>query len=259
MDLSKYYASITQEPLLTKEEELDLFLEYFDEGISPAKKFAIKSKIIRSNLRFVFKQAKYFSKGDPDVFEELICAGNEGLSVGFQKFDLSKEVRFLSYAGHWVNQRILKSMAGMRIVSLPVWKQQLSARIHKFIQANENCTFDQLKEGFPDVPEKDLRELSESKFLTFYLEDMDTEGPEFEIDPIGTEVETRIDKERLHNLIETLPSPHKEIIFMSYGLRDGEEKTHTEMAKDLNISKDQLREYKKEAMALLKYKLAPAG
>jgi RNA polymerase sigma factor (sigma-70 family) len=114
-----------------------------------------------------------------------------------------------------------------------------------------------LKEKFPKVSEKDLRELSETKFLTYYIEDMSTDSPEFEIDPIGTEVESRIDKERIHQMVDDLPSPHKEIVIMSYGLKDGDDKTHAEMAKTLNISKDQLRSYKREAMDMLKEKLVP--
>lgn len=257
MDLSTYYESISKEPLIDRYQELDLFLEYYDPAISKTRKEQIKAQIIKSNLRFVFKQAKYFSKNEPDTFQELIGAGNEGLLVGFEKYKPNPEVRFLSYAGHWVNQRILKAMAGMRIVALPIWKQQLCAKIHKFIDSKENATFEDLKKEFPDVQEKDLRELFDTKYLTFYIEEMDVNGPEFEIDPIGSEVESNIDKERIHRIVEELPSPHKEIVQMTFGLKDGEEKTHSEMASALNLSKDQLREYKREAMSILKERLQP--
>lgn len=257
MDLSKYYESICATPMLSREEEFDLFLEYHDPAATEQSKEVIRTRIIDSNLRFAFKQAKYFSKGDPYLFEELIGAANEGLLVGFEKYDINSGVRFLSYAGWWVNQRILLSMSKMRIVSLPIWRQQLAQRIQKFMDANPDFTFEKLKEEFPDSSDKDLRELSESKFLTFYIEDMGTDSPEFEIDPIGTEVETRIDKERIHRMIGELPSPHKEIITMSFGINGDEEKTHADMAQSLNISKDQLRAYKREAMAMLKDKLVP--
>jgi RNA polymerase primary sigma factor len=257
MDLSRYYEQICSTPLLNREDEYDLFLEYQDPAVSETKKEEIRKRIIDSNLRFAFKQAKYFSNGDPYLFEELIGAANEGLLVGFEKYQPTPEVRFLSYAGWWVNQRILLAMSKVRIVSLPIWRQQLGQRIQKYIDSHPGCTFDNLKEEFPDISDKDLRELSESKFLTFYIEDMGTDSPEFEIDPIGTEVETRIDKERIHRMIDELPSPHKEIILMAYGIRDGEEKTHAEMAETLKISKDQLRAYKREATEMLRERLVP--
>lgn len=258
MNLSEYYEQICKHPLLSREDEYDLFLEYQDPAASPAKKEAIKNKIISSNLRFSFKQAKYFSGGDLYLFEELIAAANEGLLVGFEKYKPTTAVRFLSYAGWWVQQRILYTMSKMRIVALPIWKQQIGQQIQKFIDANpDNCSFEALKEKFPNLQEKDLRELSETKFLTYYIEDMGTDSPEFEIDPIGTEVEARIDKERIHRMIDDLPSPHRDIIIMSYGIKDGDEKTHAEMATSLSISKDQLRAYKREAMEMLKEKLDP--
>jgi RNA polymerase primary sigma factor len=241
--------------MLSREEERDLFLELQDKGLSAKKREQIKTTIIKANLRFIFKQAKYFSKNDPDLFAELIAAGNEGLLVGLEKYDPMSGNRFLSYAGHWVNQRILKEMSKMRIVSLPIWRQQQSQQILKFMENKEvTPTFEELKKQFPKISEKDLKELSSTRYLTYYLEDM-TDDPAFEIDPIGNDVETRMDRDRLHTMIKGLPSPHQEIIELSYGIRDGEETTHANIAKQLGISKDQLREYKREALEMLKDKL----
>lgn len=255
MDIAKYYESISKEPLLTKEEEVDLFLLLQDEGLPQAERDRIQDRIIRANLRYPFKLAKHYSKGDPNAFEELIGAGNEGLVVAMEKYDLSKGVKFLSYAGWWVLQRILKQMAQFRIVSLPIYRQQLAARIQKAVLSNETMSFEDLKKEFPDVPEKDLKELSETRFLTYHLEDIG-DDPALEIDPISTEVEVRLDREKIHAVIEELPSPHKDIIFMSFGMKDGRERTHAEIAKALDISKDQLRDYKKEAFEMLREKLA---
>lgn len=241
--------------MMSREEEYDAFMELQDEGLSLVEREKIKDKIIKANLRFCFKQAKNYSKNDPDLFEELIAAANEGLIVGLEKFKPNRQVRFLSYAGWWVVQRILKEMSKMRIVSLPIWKQQASARIQKFIETREvEVTFDDLKKQFPDIAEKDLRELHQTRYLTYYLDDM-SDDPSFEIDPIGTEVEVRMDRERIHSMINQLPSPHKEIIEMSFGTLDGEEVTHANIAKQLGISKDQLREYKKEGLEMLREKL----
>jgi RNA polymerase sigma factor (sigma-70 family) len=255
MDLSRYYSEICKTPLLTREEEFDLFMELGDPAISEKEKNKIKDKIIKGNLRFVFKTAKKFSKNDPDVFEELILAGNEGLLVGLEKFKPAMNVRFLSYAGWWIQQRILKEMSKMRIVSLPIWKQQVLARIQKYVESKEeDVTFDELKKEFPEIREKDLRELYSTKYLTYYLDDI-TDDPSFEIDPIGTEVEVRMDRDKIHNIISKLPSPHREIIELTYGINDGEEMTNTNVAKQLNLSKEQFREYKKEALSILRQQL----
>lgn len=259
MDLSKYYVEICKQPLLSREEELDHFMELRDPGITDKRKSRIRDIIINSSLRFVFKQAKYFSKSDPDMFEVLIGAGNEGLMVALDKFKPESGYRFLSYAGHWIMQRQLKEMSQMRIVSLPICKQQLASKIQKVTEKQEKeLTFDELKREFPDTPEKDLRELSQTRYLTYYIGDM-PDDPAFEIDPIGTEVETRMDRERIHELIKQLPDPIQQVIELSFGILDGEESSHTEIARQLGISKDQLREYKKEGLEMLRVKLQGTG
>lgn len=250
MDLSRYYEQICKEPLLDKDEEYDLFLEYQDLGLPEKRREEIKDKIIRANLRFVFKQAKHYSKNDPLVFEELIAVGNEGLLVGMQKFKPVRGVRFLTYAGWWVNQRILKQLGGMRIVALPTWKQQLAAKIQKICDSEPDITVERLKELLPDVPEKYLSELHQTKYLTYYIEDVG-EDPAFEINPIEDYVDQKLDNDRIHVAIESLPSPHKEVIIRAFGFIDGEEMKQNEIAIVLGLSREEVRTIKQQGLAML--------
>jgi RNA polymerase primary sigma factor len=252
LDLSSYYARICKTPLLSKEEEFDLFEKHRDSKTPAKEKDKIREKIINANLRFAFKQAKNFSRNDPEMFPDLISAANEGLLVGFEKYNLSRDVRFLSYAGWWVNQRILKEMSRMRIVSLPIWKQQLASRIAKAMEANEKVTLEQLKEMFraPGVSDKDIAELFQTRYLTYYIDDMQEE--EFEIDPIGEGVQKRIDDERMWKMVAALPSPHREVIARCFGLEDGKESSPAKIAKALKVPKDDIQKIKNEALAMLK-------
>jgi RNA polymerase primary sigma factor len=147
-------------------------------------------------------------------------------------------------------------MSNLRIVSLPIWRQQLAAKIQKFCDSRESVTIEELKAQFPEVPEKDLIDLFQTRYLTYYIEDLG-EDPAFEINPIESEVESNIDKQRLHSVIDSLPPLHKEVICLSFGLTDGEERNHTEIAKELGISKEKLKEVKKEALVLLREKMGP--
>lgn len=259
MSLSTYYEQILKEPLLTKEEELDLFLEMQDVTTSEARKKAIRDRVIRANLRFVFKKAKGYSKSDPGLFDELIAAGNEGLLVAFEKYDPQSGNRFLTYAGWWVDQRILNHMAKQRIVALPIWRQQLSARIQKTIASKgEDLTFEELKAEFPDVAEKDLRELFQTRFLTFYIEELG-DDPSFEINPIEEIVNSRIDQERLHVLVTSLPSPHREVIELSFGIFDGEDRKTVDVAKEMGISREKVKTLRAEALEILRQKMGGAN
>lgn len=251
MDISYYYDKIMQEPLLEKEEEMDLFLQLQDLGISDDRKEKIRHRILRANLRFVFKEAKRYSRNDPSIFSDLISAGNEGLLVGLEKYNPDSGCRFLTYAGWWVKQRILGYMSSQRLVALPIWRQQLSSRIQKVIDSNEGVTLEELFKEFSDVPKKDVRELFQTRFLTFYIEDIG-EDPAFEINPIENEVNLKLDLQKLHKLVESLPTPKRQILEMLFGLIDGEEHKPNEIMKVLNLSREQFKLLKKESLADLK-------
>lgn len=225
MELSAYYEHICKQPLLSKEEEQKLIATIFDENETKSKRQAARTKLINANLRFVFKKAKRYARGDLNQFEELIAAGNEGLIIGLDKYDHTSDVRFLTYAGWWVMQRQLKEMSQWRIVSLPMQKQQLSTRIRKFIEGREKePTLEELKTEFPDASEKDLEELSQTQFLTFYLDDVDPlESPD--INPIAF-LEKQMDIDLIKEHIDSLGYPDNIIATMSFGLDDGKPKSN---------------------------------
>ena len=250
MDLTKYYSEICKEKILKKEEEISLFEKYRNPVTSDKEKVQIRDRIIKANMRFAFNQAKRFSKNDPGMFEDLISVANEGLLVGFDKFDSTKGIRFLSYAGWWVNQRILKAMSKMRIVDLPIWKQQLASRIQKLIDNNEKLTIADLFLEFPEVSKKDIKELYQTRYLTYYIDDMNED--EFEIDPIGEDLQKQLDDHKVWKAVASLPSPHREVIARCFGLEDDSEHSPAKMSKALKIPKEEIQKIKVEGLAMLR-------
>ena len=250
MDLAKYYTEICKEEILTREQEEELFRTYKSSKTSAKQKEVIRDKVIRANLRFAFKEAKKFSKNDPTIFEDLICAANDGLLVGFEKYDPDTGFRFLSYAGWWVKQRILKEMSKMRLVALPIWKQQLAAKIQKAKDDKPDITIEELCKLFPEIPRKDIIELSQTRYLTYYIDDMDEN--EFEVDVIGEQVQKQMDDEKVWRAVASLPSPHREVIARSSGLEDGEEYTPAQLAKMLKLPKEEIKRVKIEGLKMLK-------
>jgi RNA polymerase sigma factor (sigma-70 family) len=254
MDLSKYYELICREKMLSREEEHALMAIFKNEATPEKERQKAKDRLIKANLRFVFKQAKKYSRNEPNMFPELISAGNEGLLVGLEKYDASRGGRFLTYAGWWVKQRILKEMSRMRIVSLPIWKQQLAARIAKAKENKENVSIEMLKTEFPKVSEKDIRELYDTKYLTYYIDDLE-EGA-LEVDSVIVDIEKNLDQKKLQDIVAALPSPHKEIITFTYGLEDGKEMSFTQLTRRLILTREQLKVLKKEALDMLRDKLS---
>lgn len=255
MDLTKYYTEICKEPILKKEEEFFLLTEYVDPTTSEKRKEEIGNRVIKANLRFAFKQAKNYSKNEPGMFGELISAANEGLMIGLTKYNPDRNVRFLSYAGWWVVQRILEEMSNMRIVSLPKIKQQLSSKIVKALDNDESLTLSGVKALFlkEGVSEKEIEEMYRTRYLTYYIDDLEEEN--FLIDPIADEVQKRMEETKLWKAINSLPSPHRELIARTYGIEDGEEYSPAKLSRTLKINKNDIQRIKQEGLTMLKEKL----
>ena len=101
--LKDYFKAISNIPLLSKQEEIDLF-KRFAEGEN-----GIREKIAEANQRLVIKIAKsHLGKGL--TFGDLIGEGNVGLMRAIEKFDLKKKCRFATYAIHWIRQAVTRSI-----------------------------------------------------------------------------------------------------------------------------------------------------
>ena len=251
-NVTAYYNQICHEPLLSHAEEKQLFEEFYNPSTSESRKTEIRNRVITANLRFVFKTARNFAKTEVHLLSDLISAGNEGLLVGFEKFNPSSGVRFLSYAGWWVNQRILSAMSKVRIVSLPVWKQQVAARIQKAKKNNEELGEKELRTLFPDLSDADFADLYSTKYLTYHIGDLDVTTPEFEINPIENEVEEALDAETLRLAVARLESPFREVISCTFGLSGERDYKPYQLAKKLGVPKDTLETICKQGLELLR-------
>jgi RNA polymerase primary sigma factor len=258
LDLSKYYTEICKTTLLTREEEYDLLLTFYSETSLEKEKEEARSIILKSNLRYVFNMARKYSKNDPDTFPDLIAAGNIGLLVGFNKYKPNKGTRVLSYAHFWIYQAMMEQMSKMRLVSLPVYKQQLSSKIQKMKGNNEALTMEELKKEFEGtgVSAKDIEDLYETKYLTFYITDLDESN--FEINPIEDQVQRLLDDEKCLSTVNLLPSPYREIIGRCFGLADSKEQSISKISRDLKLSKEDVQLYKEKGLKMLKELLTPS-
>ena len=109
-----YLRDIQKTKLLTADEEKELASR-----IATGDKSA-RDKMIESNLRLVVKIAKrYINRGLP--FLDLIEEGNMGLIKAVERFKLSKECRFSTYATWWIRQSIERALVNQsRTIRLPV-------------------------------------------------------------------------------------------------------------------------------------------
>ena len=104
-DLADYMNSLTNEELLTEEQEKYLGWRIINENDSEAAE-----ELGRKNLGFVIKVAKEFkNRGLPLI--ELIQEGNLGLMEAVHRFDPAQGKRFTTYAGWWIKKEIKQALA----------------------------------------------------------------------------------------------------------------------------------------------------
>jgi RNA polymerase sigma-32 factor len=117
--LQRYLAEIRRYPLLTREEEHRLAVEYQKFGNIEAA-----YKLVTANLRLVVMIAREYQKAFRNLLD-LIQEGNIGLMDAVKNFDPYRGVRFPSYAVWWIRAYIIRSiMNDWRMVKIGTTQAQ---------------------------------------------------------------------------------------------------------------------------------------
>lgn len=124
-----YLRSISQEPLLTREQENELAV-FIKQG-DPA---AIE-RMVKSNLRLVVKIARNYS-GLGVPLMDLIAEGNIGLMKAVERFDPDKGGKMSTYGSWWIKQAIKRALTNQsKTIRLPSHMLEKLTRIRKFSYA----------------------------------------------------------------------------------------------------------------------------
>jgi RNA polymerase sigma-32 factor len=117
--LNYYLAQLRETPLLSKEQEEELF-----HRLQKSEDVDAARKLVMSHLRFVVHIAKSY-KGYGLPLLDIIQEGNVGLMKAVKKFDPSKKVRLLSFAIYWIRAEIHEFvLKNWRIVKVATTKAQ---------------------------------------------------------------------------------------------------------------------------------------
>ena len=100
--LQRYLTEIRRYPLLSREEEHRLAVEYKEYG-----KVDAAYKLVTSNLRLVVMIAREYQRAFRTLLD-LIQEGNVGLMEAVKNFDPYRGIRFPSYAVWWIRAYIIR-------------------------------------------------------------------------------------------------------------------------------------------------------
>ena len=117
--LQRYLAEIRRFPVLNREEEHKLAVEYKEYGNLEAA-----YKLVMGNLRLVVMIAREYQKAFKNLLD-LIQEGNMGLMEAVKNFDPYRGVRFPSYAVWWIRAYIIRYiMSDWRMVKIGTTQAQ---------------------------------------------------------------------------------------------------------------------------------------
>mgnify|MGYP004628018127 FL=1 len=257
-DVKIYLKEAGSYPLLTMEEEKNLFEEY-----KKTKDEKIKEKLINSNLRLVVSIVKrYVGRGVS--FQDLIQEGNIGLITAVEKFDVSMGYKFSTYATWWIRQsatRILGNQsATIRIPMHMVEKINLLNRKQSEFYKIHNCN--PTTEELMELTKLSRDAIKKCKYYDRKIISLDQPVGEEEhgvvttvMDFIVKEEEEVSDtiinnelREKVEKLLEKLTERERTIIKYRFGFIDGRIYTLEEIGKMYGLTRERIRQIESKAL-----------
>ena len=246
----------------TEKEEKELFTEY-----QATLSKDVYNKILEKSLRYVpYYVSRYISKKNISSeldFMDLVQEGNLGLMYALEKFDLNKNIRFISYAKHWIRNYINKAiMEKGKQVRLP----QLGNYALNVIDENAKLE-DKISVYNNNIKRQTIENYMKFKDPLVSLQDTTYNDLDEEVELINTimddqvpleeKIEEKIEKEEIRKLVKEMileidDERLKEIILLRYGFINDKIYTHSEIGQKKGLTKQRIYQLEKKAINEIK-------
>ncbi|QLG87567.1 RNA polymerase sigma factor RpoS [Chitinibacter bivalviorum] len=254
-----YLNEIGQCKLLTPDEERALSRRVVQGD------FAARQKMIEHNLRLVVNIAKHYINRGMTLLD-LIEEGNIGLMHALEKFDPERGFRFSTYATWWIRQSIERSIMNQsRTIRLPVHViKELNVYLRAQRHLEASLGHDPSVEDIAHLVGKDVEDVRRVMGLNERVASLDAP---LDIDPMLTIGESIPDDQHdgpeailqnaeveryVREWMKQLNEKQRMVIERRYGLNGYEICTLEDLAANLSLTRERVRQIQIEALDQLR-------
>jgi RNA polymerase sigma factor (sigma-70 family) len=284
--LRLYLESIGREPLLTKEDEIELAIaiercheasDALRRARGNAKRRELemtirrgkraRERFIAANLRLVVSIAKrYQNQGLPLL--DLIQEGNIGLIHGVEKFEWRKGFKFSTYATWWIRQAIQRGIANRaRTIRVPVHVEDELKRLRRkqaeFVnERGESPNVQELARALDMTAEHVAELMSLRTLYPLSLEQPVGDESDMELKDLIEDVsadapydaaEEMLVREDIEETMQSALSDRERFVLaLRFGLHDGTPRSLQQIGDELKLSRERVRQIEDEALRKLR-------
>jgi RNA polymerase nonessential primary-like sigma factor len=261
-----YLNELSRSKLLTADEEKK-YGALALQGDQKARKI-----MIESNLRLVVKISyRYMNKGLPLL--DLIEEGNLGLIRAVGKFDPERGFRFSTYATWWIRQTIERAiMDQTRTIRLPI---HIVKEMNTYLKAQRYLTqtldHDPSSQEIADYMDKPVDKVEKMLKLNERVTSVDLPGAKNIDVPLIESISDANDlghdeqlqknsmKKNITTCVFELPEKQREVICRRYGICGYEQATLEQIAQELEVTRERVRQIQMDGLKKLKVILQTNG
>lgn len=258
--LNLYKKEITGYSVLSAREEYELAVR-MERGDTEARNI-----IIQSFLFFVLNMAHRFD-GYGLPLADLIQEGNMGLLKAAGKFSVSKNYRFITYAGWWVRMEMIRAIKiRTNIVFIPMHiygkVNKVKSAIRKGMAANGEYPAPEDIENVTGLSSGQIRNLPFLSKNVVSLNDMAGKDEHFTFEDmiVDSSSESNIteclEREYRFNMVASLISKLKErekkVIILRYGFEGDNPMTLEAISHKMGITRERVRQIEKQTLSKMR-------